>query len=244
MSRWKRFAVCSDIHGDQHDARAVDAFFAFVDDYRPQIRVIAGDLWDFRAIRRKADEHERRESMKEDYQAGLNFLNRFKPQVITLGNHDARMWNLAETATGPLQDHALDVVAQMERAFKKIGCKALPYNKRENVYKLGNLSVLHGFFCGVYACRQHAIHYGLCVFGHTHQLTEHAVARYPHGETAWNCGCLCRLNMDFNAARPGSLAQRHGWAYGVVDERSGDFVIHLAKEVSNKYVASTEINWY
>lgn len=244
MSKWTRYAIVSDVHGDMQDQQAVRAFHAFCNDYRPQKRILAGDLWDFRPLRKKADEHERAQTLQDDYKEGCEFFRAFAPQVFTLGNHDHRIYRIAETANGIVADFAGAVVEQIEGMAERAKCEILPYDKRRGVYSLGKLNVMHGFFAGKFAAKQHAEHYGLCAFGHTHCVTEYNIPKYPHGQTAWNIGCLCNLDMEYDAARPGSMAQRHGWAYGVVNERTGDFVIHLAREIGGRYVCSTEINWY
>ena len=242
--KYSRYAVCSDLHGDKQDPVAVAAFDAFVKDYRPQIRIMAGDLWDFRPLRKKAEDFERAQSMREDFDAGMIFLESFRPNVLLLGNHDIRLWRLAEQASGIIADHAQDGVKRIESRVKKLNCELRKYDKREGVYRLGNLNVLHGFHAGKYAAKQTAEIYGTSCFGHTHACTEFTIPVWPHGKTAWNIGCLCDLNMEYDAARPGALAQRHGWAYGIVNLQSGEFVLQLAKEVQGKYVAAPSISWY
>ena len=46
-SKGERFVVAADSHGDQVDEETANALFAFCKDYRPTIRVHAGDAWDF-----------------------------------------------------------------------------------------------------------------------------------------------------------------------------------------------------
>ena len=50
----KKFIIVSDIHGNMADMVAIRAALAFTKDFNPEIRVIAGDLWDFSAIRKGA----------------------------------------------------------------------------------------------------------------------------------------------------------------------------------------------
>ena len=133
MSNWRRFAIVSDIHGDQQDPRAVSAFHSFCGDYKPQISVLAGDLWDFRPLRKKAEPHEREQSMRDDMGAGLEFLHQFKPQVFTLGNHDVRLWRLASESHGVIADFAKDAVSRLEKTFQDAKCTILPYDKRKGV---------------------------------------------------------------------------------------------------------------
>ena len=48
-----------DVHGDQQDKKACEVFFKFAKDWKPEIRVMGGDLFDFRPLRKKASEDER-----------------------------------------------------------------------------------------------------------------------------------------------------------------------------------------
>lgn len=165
---FQKFVVCSDIHGDKQDASAVKAFFNFCKSYKPQIRVIAGDLWDFRAIRNKASEEEKRDSMIEDFRMGMEFMRRLVPTHFLRGNHDERLWDLAKLDKGLVSDYAKEGVSQIEAYLKSIKCTMLPYDARLGVLRLGHLKVLHGYFCGQNATRQHALVYGSCLFGHVH----------------------------------------------------------------------------
>jgi hypothetical protein len=85
------FQVVSDIHGIELDERATEACLAFTESFKPKIRVIAGDLWDFSAIRKGASADEQAQSMAEDYEAGVNFANCFfrggTQNHLMLGNH-------------------------------------------------------------------------------------------------------------------------------------------------------------
>src|SRR4051812_23402026 len=89
------YAMASDFHGDRHDPVARAAFKQFVSEFKPQHRWFGGDLWDFRALRVGADRDEKLASMQLDFDMGMSFLEEYKPQVITLGNHDQRLWDAA-----------------------------------------------------------------------------------------------------------------------------------------------------
>ena len=79
MSNWTRFIAGFDVHGDKQNKAACEVFFRFMKDWKPEIRVMGGDLFDFRPLRRKASEEEKRESMREDFEAGMGFLKRMRP---------------------------------------------------------------------------------------------------------------------------------------------------------------------
>lgn len=82
MSNWTRFIAGFDVHGDKQNKAACEVFFKFAKDWKADIRVMGGDLFDFRPIRRKASEDEKRESMREDFEAGIGFLKRIDRKSV------------------------------------------------------------------------------------------------------------------------------------------------------------------
>ena len=76
-SKPRRFVVASDNHGDMADATATEALFAFIEDYKPEIRIHAGDNWDFRNLRKGASDDEKAASLEDDWDCGARFLERF-----------------------------------------------------------------------------------------------------------------------------------------------------------------------
>ena len=92
MSILKRFIVCGDNHGNLVCEESIKKFFEFSANWNPHYRIHLGDLWDFSALRRGASAEEKMLGISDDYQAGINFLDRYKPHFLTLGNHDDRIW--------------------------------------------------------------------------------------------------------------------------------------------------------
>lgn len=206
------FVSATDLHGDRADAHAVKLFKRFVDDFKPKFRLFLGDIFDFRPFRKKASEEEKRERINDDFAAGMAFLSWYRPNVITLGNHDSRMWDLLDRG-GPLADLAEDKVAAFNRFAERHKILVLPYDKRKGVFRRNGLAFTHGFFSGKTAAAQMARVYGNVLFGHGHAID---VATEPglSPRTARMTGCLCQLDMDYNRAQTMTLRQEHGWAYG------------------------------
>ena len=237
--QWQRFVVVSDIHGDEADPKMVKAFHNFCDDYQPEIRVIAGDLWDFRPMRRGADSAERAESVNLDLMEGEIFIDKFKPTMFLRGNHDERLWDWCKDETGPLCDWANGLRKDIEKRLKGLKCGMLPYNKRHGIYKIGHLHVLHGYACGIYASRKHAQIYGSCMYGHTHAVDQHSIEGLEQ-RTALNIGCLINLEQEYVRAKPGALRWENGWAFGVVHKKTGIYHPQQVRRVDNRLVYPTE----
>lgn len=227
----KKFIVCSDVHGDKQNKEAVRAFLDFNSKFKAEYRIFAGDLFDFRALRSKATPEERAESMLDDWNAGLDFLRKFNPDVILEGNHDFRLRYWSETKRGIEKDYAERGLKEFEKECKG---KLLPYDKRKGLFKLGKLYFMHGFTHGIGACRKHASSYGNCIFGHTHAIDQVTFENIER-TTAYNIGCLCELDLGYNSATISTLRQAHGWAYGFVTEN--DQYVIQARKVGNRWIA-------
>jgi len=237
---FSKFIFASDVHGDMLDLAANEALFMFINIWKPKIRVFGGDLWDFRPLRGKANEDERRESMAADFEAGMGWLDKFKPNYFLRGNHDERLWELAAKDKGITSDYAQQGVMEIEKAMRRHKCAMLPYHKREGILRIGHLKMLHGFSSGVYAARQHALVYNSCLFGHVHTIDEHSVPGLDR-RVARSVGCLCKLDMDYNARTPTSLRHSHGFAYGIIDEKSGEYMVWQAESVNGKWILPSDI---
>lgn len=236
---WVKFLVGTDLHGDKQDPGTSRLFLDFCKEWKPKIKVFGGDLWDFRPLRNGADEEEKRQSMQEDYDAGMKFLLDFQPNYFLRGNHDERLWELAEKRKGVLSDYADRGIAEIGIATSKLKCKVLPYHKRDGVLRLGHLKIIHGFACGVYAARATALVYGSTLFGHIHAIDEHAIPGLER-RVARAIGCLCLLDMPYNSRQPNTLRQAHGFAYGLINEKTGSYFVWQAEEVDGTWMLPTQ----
>ena len=242
MSKPTRFVVASDSHGDQVDEATERALFSFIADFNPQIRIHAGDAFDFRNLRRGASDDEKAHSLEDDWQAGSDFLRRFfdggKENHFLRGNHDERLWNFARSATGLLRDYAHEGIDRIEKLVKKTHAKMLPYDSRLGVLRIGNMKVIHGYAIGIGAARKHAIVYRNCLFGHTHN-TDVAASETDEGVSeARGIGACCRLDMPYNSHMTGKLRHQNAFCYGLLFE-NGTYQINQAKKIDGHfYVAS------
>lgn len=234
---WEPFVVAFDSHGDMQSKSTVKAFLKFCDLWKPKYRIFGGDNWDFRPLRGKATDEEKRESMKKDFEAGMDFIKKFRPHFFIRGNHDERLWELAERGDGVRSDYAQLGIKEVEKELKAMSCRMLPYHKRDGVLRIGHLKVLHGFFCGVYAARQHALVYGSCLFGHVHDVTEHSIPGLER-RVARCGGCLCTLDFPYAARTPNTLRQSQGWPYGVINSRTGEYIVWQAERINGHYITA------
>ena len=102
---WEKSIFMADSHGDLVCPNAIKVFKKFMDDWKPKHRIHLGDVWDFRAIRRGAGNEERAEGIRYDYNCGIELLDWYRPNYLTLGNHDHRLWRAGgETSNGVLAE--------------------------------------------------------------------------------------------------------------------------------------------
>lgn len=217
------FIAVTDLHGVEHDPTAVAAFkraVALLDPNRKHTRLFLGDLWNFAAIRRGADEDEKSIRLQEDFKAGLDFLDWYRPSILLLGNHDQRLWDCVKRErvrkSGWLAELASLYVGEFEAAAKKMKIRVFPYDKRKGVCRLGGVAFAHGFGHGETLTRRMADAYGTSVFGHGHKIVRNSVIKGGRGVTAYQIGCLCR-DMEYTRSDLSALRQQHGFAYGSLD---------------------------
>lgn len=228
------------------DEKCASALFSFIADFKPEIRVHAGDAWDFRNLRRGASDDEKASSLVEDWEAGTDFIGRFfsggKDNHFLRGNHDERLWMFANSATGLLRDYAKDGIKRVEALMRKTKAKMLPYDSALGVLRLGELNVVHGYHAGIGAARAHANVYRNVIFGHTHTIETCAVPSLVPSESR-GIGCLCIRDMDYINGKTGKLRWGQGWASGILHE-NGTYTLNQIRRIDGKFVAPVEFKTY
>ena len=240
------FQVVADIHGSQIDERASEACLAFTESFKPVIRVIAGDLWDFSAIRKGASADEQAQGMAEDYEDGVIFANRFfkggKENHLMMGNHDVRVYDLAGSCDGVRGDLGQRMVMDIESLARKNKAKLWPYDSRLGVLEIGKLKVVHGYHTGMSACAHHSRIYGNVIFGHVHSIESFQTPGLNQQE-ARAIGCLCKLDLDYANRKTGKLRWAHGWAAGYLFE-DGTYTLWQIRGINGKFYAPTGLQCF
>lgn len=236
MGKPQRWLAAFDSHGDMIDHATARAFWEFARYWKPTIRVHGGDAWDFRHMRAKASEGERYESGQLDFQHGLDFMRRFQPTHVCWGNHDSRAFDLLKSANANVRDQGQKIIDEIEDSVKSAKV-IIPYDKRRFL-TLGNLKIHHGFMHGENAVRKAAQVYGRILHGHIHRVETVRVDGIESRE-GFSSGCLCKLDLSYNARSVGTLRHENGWAYGEVLP-SGHTTVHLARRVGSVWHLPTE----
>lgn len=243
LPKWKHWVMGSDVHGDMQDKAAVSVFHKFCRDVKPEIRWFLGDLWDFRPLRKKADEEEKRELMREDFNAGMRFIREFKPTEFARGNHDERLWKLRDANKGIISEYAGELIGRVDKFLEQTDCRMVPYGSHVGLLKIGHLQGVHGYATGIGATRKHAQVYGAVHTGHGHGV-QSATIESLNPRTARMIGCLCELYMPYSEATMGQLMHSHGFAHGAVHTKTGDYVSFQAQAINGTWIIPTDMREY
>jgi len=223
----KRFLFGTDSHGDQIDPEAARAFLEFAEDFKPHVKIHGGDFLDLRPIRRGASNEEQAENMLDDVESGIMFLKQYfkgsGERVLTLGNHDHRLWELSESSVAGLKaEYAFSLRQRLEKILDRLRVDYRPYCVRRGRYQLGNLSFVHGFHHNIHCAKTHAEKFGSVIFGHVHRFSESTVAHVDH-IVGMSCGSLAKTDMPYTHKMTSSLAHENGWIFGIVNEKTGNW---------------------
>jgi hypothetical protein len=242
-----RFVAVGDNHGDMVDEESFLAVQQFIKDYKPSVRVHLGDCFDFRSLRRGVgNDVESGESLKQDIESGIQFLNMYKPTAYLWGNHEARLDNyIANCGDATKRDYAEIVKDKINSAARKAGAKTiLPYHADKGIYRLGPVAFAHGYSHGTNAVIQQGIHYaetgGGFICGHIHRLEQVNLQKHGGG-AAYSAGCLCRTeDMAYSSMRLATSRHGLGFAYGYVHDQ--DWKVWLAHRVGKNWVWQSDLN--
>ena len=107
MSKFKKFIVAADNHGELGCPEAIKKILDFNKTWKANYRIHLGDVWDFGCLRRGASPEDKAHGITDDYSRGMEFLEAYRPTQLCLGNHDDRIWmNVDKWADGILREPA------------------------------------------------------------------------------------------------------------------------------------------
>lgn len=214
----ERWQYVTDIHGDLICPKARDAAIKFRDKFKPEVRIIGGDLFDLRALRNGASDEEKAEGIAADIAEGLKFLRDYGATHLLLGNHDYRLIEKAERCrNGVLRDHCRQLVEKITDECEVIGCKMYPYDVKRGVMHYANYRLVHGYCHNLHSANKAGLAFGNVIMGHVHTFQRATVERYEEC-TAWTCGMMADPEqMGYARRSQGFLRWRQGFMYGWSD---------------------------
>lgn len=221
-----------------------EAFFTAIDDLKPDIRVHLGDVFDFRKLRRRVSGKDLNSELKPDVAAGLAFLRRYRPQVLTSGNHCWRLWETLKEGDSDAQELCAIYIERIDTALSAIGCKFVPYDVEHGWWQYRGVGPRfgHGYSCGIGSLRKHALCIGHCIIAHIHGPGHVAVERLDRAEAYSSGGLPDASEMNYARRCFATLAWRHSWIYGAIEDKSGQYVAWEVRKIGNKWIYPTGFN--
>ena len=229
---YKKFVFASDNHGRLVSAEAQQKLMDFCKVWKPDYKVHGGDVWDFQPLRRNCDQSERADGIDEDFQMGMEFLDAFQPQYLTLGNHCDRIYQHAKHASdGILRECCQGLVKLLEAELKKRKIKWVPYHVSKYLrLPEGGPKFVHGFRATMYPARALAESYGAAICGHVHKPDLYH-SRTVESQIAMTAGCMADIEkMTYADRYQAKLSWKNGWIYGYVAKGGRWQAWHVTKE--------------
>ena len=220
---WKKFIVCGDSHGNLVCEDTKKKFFDFVSNWKPHYRIHLGDFIDAPSLRKGCSIEERALGISDDFNAGMQFLQEYKPHYLTLGNHDDRIWlHSTHCSDGILREHCATLAEAAEQEFRRLKMQWVPYHvSRYLKMPEGGPKLIHGFRATMYPAKSHFENWGPSICGHVHKPDTY-IARHIDGQASYSVGCLADIDkMSYADRVPAKLAWRQGWLYGMINSKTG-----------------------
>jgi len=225
----QRVLILSDLHFPFHNYQAVKQALELGKENKVNTIILNGDTIDFHAISRFVKNPKERNLQREIEETKL-FLYSLRKQfpkaeiIFKEGNHEARLTTYLWTRAEEFSDLP-ELSLQSLLHFKPNGIR---FSEKNEVLRLGKLSVIHGHeaggICTVYPARSLFLTANTdAIAGHCHRQSSF-VKRTIKGEIikTYTTGCLCELKADFST--------HNDWMNGcalVTVEGNGDFDVDL-----------------
>ena len=241
MGKFETFVAFGDAHGDMACRESINALEKHIEEFKPQHRICLGDFFDFRALRKGIgnDESDAYDNLVSDTTAGYMWLDRLRPTVFLNGNHEHRLYRVAEeAANGLVREYAIQGVKKLEGHLRKMGCKVYPYHYEKGVHTIRKVAFIHGYVASQAAGKHSAEVYsppgGATVMGHLHRIEAVHAVRHG-GAQGYSGGCLADIpRLHYAATRHGTMRWANGWLYGVIGKKG--YKIWQAEKVEDNWM--------
>lgn len=240
MSVWEKSLMIGCTHGDLVDPKATKVLKDFMADWKPKHRVHLGDCFDFRSLRKGASQEERQERLLPDYQAGMELLDWYRPQILTLGNHDHRIWRAAkETSNMAMAEMFEGFCMKAEDDFRKLKIAVTPWGVHNYAQlPIGGPKLLHGYMSTVNPARSHYERYNSCILAHVHK-PDYYEARNIDGGKSYTVGTLADIErMSYADGYTAKLGWRQSFLYGLHNIKTGKWYAWQAVNDDGTWISS------
>jgi hypothetical protein len=212
-----------------HDKGALDCALSFMEDFKPQVVILGGDMLDCGVI---SHHNHGKPGKVEGFRllgdsAGLkealtSKIDQMTPKggqkIYMVGNHEVWIEQLVDEFPG------LAGIVDLETILGLKGWKFIPQGGH---FDLGKLTFVHGdnLVGGENVAKQAVISYERNIrFGHFHTyqaFTKTSAIDLKLGKTGVAIPCLCKKDPEYIKGRPNRWMQGFNWGY--VDDKTGYF---------------------
>ena len=131
------------------------------------------------------------DKIQPDVDGGVDFLKKLRPNVVEIGNHEARLWKDIRSSNELRVRAAEASILEIETTCLKLNALLIPYTGVWQFYQLANYKFTHGTIYNENSCRDMAGVYGNVIFAHTHKASQQAGRTY-HPSMGISVGTLTR----------------------------------------------------
>lgn len=216
-SRWVKIVIAADNHGDMLDSDTHKQLFSVIDAWKPDMRIHLGDVFNLDACRDGASPEERNVNLGEDIKSGLDFLEEFRPSVLTWGNHDYRIFKRTKSLSAIDRDWAEMNIKKIDAVTKKLKIATYGWGVKQGVYEIAGQKMVHGYSHGLTATTTMGRTYGRCVHAHNHTGD---IIWLPtiDGGFAQSIPSMCNNNdMSYQLGQIASFKHISGFGLGLAD---------------------------
>ena len=237
--------VIPDMQVPYHDERSLKAVEKFMADHKWDYYINLGDFMDFDSISSfNANKMRLVEGRRllEDYKIGNNILDRHQKIVkrrnkaakfvLLEGNHEERMERYIDA--NPTVEGLLEVEVALK--LKERGFEWVRYYDRENYFRLGKATFIHGQYTPKYHAYKHVDNWGCNVFyGHLHDVQSFSSIKKGDHDTIVGqaLGCLCDYEQQYIKGRPTNWQQAFGVFYFNPD---GTFTYYVPRIIDHSFI--------
>lgn len=211
--RWHKLMAVGCTHAHHIDPVFESETLAFRERWKPKVVVHLGDWSDTEGLLRGGEgSGSEGESLRDDMETGLSYLERLGVTHCTMGNHDERPYRFLKS-TSPVKQAAAELlVERIESKMKSLRIHWQNSWSNRGWILFGGFKFMHGYMYGENATRDHAIAHGKVVHAHTHR-SAFATAPRDDNAKAFCVGTGTRMGaLEYAKTRKATLA----WSQAVL----------------------------
>jgi len=236
-----RVACVSDIHYPYQDIVAEEIALSYIKDWKPDILVWNGDIFDFYAVSNYEKSIKKKMNIQEEIDYGHSRMSMWVKELgetqhyFRRGNHETRL-NRMIMKNAPALEALRSTAIEQNIDFDSIGVKYIPDHQDLHI---GNMMFIHGSQVrrhGGNSSRGHYEQYGCSLLmGHTHRLAVTYKRNKFGTHTLVENGTLCDFDVEY--------AQFPDWQQGFtcLQYDGDDFSVTQHAIINHKLIADGRV---